>query len=67
MFLWYLKGGLSDFFLCIYSYSQDYFCLQAFFSWVSDSSVVMTGTGDAFLHVAVKLDTHTKEYVWNEP
>lgn len=37
------------------------------FSWVNDSAVVMTGTGDTFLHVAVKLGTHTKACVWNEP
>jgi len=35
------------------------------FRWVSDS--VVAGVGDTFLHVAVKLDAHTKEYMWNEP
>lgn len=29
--------------------------------------MLMTGVGDAFLHVSIKLDTLTKECVWNEP
>lgn len=67
MFLWYLKGGHSDFFILGLQLFPGSFSSASLFPWVSDSAVVMTGVGDTFLHVAIKLDTRTEEYMWNEP
>lgn len=67
MFLVYLKGGRSDFFTLDLQLFPGSFSSASLFPWVSDAAVVMTGVGDAFLHIAIELDTHTKEHVWNEP
>ena len=67
MFLWYLKGGHSDVFILDLQLFPGSFLSASLFPWVSDSAVVMTGVGKTFLHVAIELDTHTKEYVWKEP